>query len=139
MSVPREWSALAAQIPTGGSEKFPVAWRGNSSRWSGSASRTFVTRTSRFSKLMPVTYGWLGAASQTAFGPLTTGMCRKSYEGGGDAIHHSSVSAFHGFGPATAPLRRLIAKLISMVRTASAISPAPALATLFSVSQCSPA
>ncbi|PYM60837.1 MAG: hypothetical protein DMD79_14880 [Candidatus Rokuibacteriota bacterium] len=28
VSAPREWSAVAARIPPGGSEKFPVAWRG---------------------------------------------------------------------------------------------------------------
>src|ERR1041385_8102084 len=87
---------------------------------------------------MPVTYAWSGAASHTAFGPLTTGRCRKLYAGGGEATDHSSVSAFHGFAPAATPPRRLTRKLMMVMSTEIAMNAAPAEASALIEAQCIP-
>src|SRR6185437_9115346 len=55
----------------------------------------------------------------------TCGTTSKLLTGGGELVNHSSVFAFHGSGPATAPLRRECRTLTIVASTPAAIMNAP--------------
>ena len=50
----------------------------------------------------------------------TCGITSKLLAGGGEVVNHSSVFAFHGSGPATAPALRLRATLTIVTSTPTA-------------------
>src|SRR6185437_3485759 len=106
---------------------------GNTRRWSGSASSTCVTSTSRTSVRRPTTTGWSGALSQSGSRPPTVGGYGKLLAGGGDVVAHSSVLASHGFAGASAPTRSARTTSARNSRTAQAITAAPRLAVRFIV------
>ena len=45
----------------------------------------------------------LASASHNGVRLSTAGICAKLYDGGGEAVAHSSVGASHGLGPAARP------------------------------------
>src|SRR5205823_2292695 len=65
----------------------------------------------------------------------TGGRVAKLYAGGGDDVAHSSVQASQGFGPATAPRRRLRQAFQRKASTDSASTNEPTVSTRFQVPQ----
>src|SRR4051794_7218272 len=71
------------------------------------------------------------ARSQSGRGPRTGGTISKLCSGGGEEVAHSSVQAFHGLSPASAPERRLISIFASNTRTEIPMTNAPIVEIMF--------
>src|SRR5947207_723109 len=77
----------------------------------GSVCMIDVIRISGRSVLRPVTTGISSPYAHKPSRLVMTGVSTKLYGGGGDVVAHSSVSAPHGFGPASSPRLTLHSRL----------------------------
>src|SRR5262249_55566228 len=79
-----------------------------------------------------------GTWSQSGWRLSTSGIAAKLNSGVGDPVAHSRLSAPHGSGPATLPLRRETKKFQSVRPVPIAKTKPPTVATWFNASQPTP-